>query len=97
MQIKVAGIGLPVDWLIMWAIDALSQLADKMVAGEELSDSEILGARTLYYLIKEHGQRYAESTDTPWDDKAFESLIALIEDTAEEGGFNLPTVPPIRG
>ena len=90
MNVKIAGINLPLDWLIPVVMKALGKVVDDLVPGEKLSADQIKGVRTFYFLAHEWGKDAVESTSTDIDDAVLGKTIQLCEDTAEEGGFALP-------
>lgn len=93
-KVKLFGmIPLNLTWVIQIVIDALKNILDGFVKGENLSTDQKKVTRTLYYLGEEWGRDLVDDTETPYDNKALENTMQLCEDTAEEGKFLLPTVP----
>lgn len=93
-KVKLFGfIPLDLTWVITIVIDALKNIVDGFLAGADLSNDQKKIVRTLYYLGKEWGVDVVENTETPYDDEALDKTLELCEDTADEGGFELPTIP----
>jgi len=91
MKLNILGITLQVDWLVKMLMQLLVQVLDKIVAGENLSDDQKRGVRTYYFLGNEWGKKAVADTDNELDDEVLASTLELCEDTAQEGGFDLPT------
>lgn len=95
MKVKLFGINMDIEWLIMWLISALAELLDKVVDGAKMNLKEKKATRTVHYLAKEWGVYVAGNTETDIDDKGIEKLIDKAKDTADEGGFELVTIPEL--
>lgn len=80
-------------WLVSILIDALTAVVDGFVKGEKLSADQKRLTRTLYYLGEEWARPVVDDTETPQDNEVLDGAMDLCKDTAEEGGFLLPTVP----
>ena len=95
VKVKVMGIGVSLDWLIKLLLQLLGQVLDQIIPGEALSRDQKKAVRTAYYLADEWGGVFVESTPTDLDDEALAKLKNTCEDTSSEGGFMLPTAPPL--
>lgn len=94
MKIKIAGVGISIDWLIKLLMDQIAPIVvDRVVKGGELSKDQKKLTRTLYYLADEYGEGYVQSTDTELDDEGLQVIMNACVDTADEGGFGLPDTP----
>ena len=96
MKIKFLGMNIEIDWLITWLITALGMLLDQFVPGEKLSKEQKMLTRTADYMAKEWGIYLSEKSETDVDDVAIAKLLEFTIDTAVEGEFELPTVPPLE-
>ncbi|KKN73959.1 hypothetical protein LCGC14_0395240 [marine sediment metagenome] len=65
---------------------------DARVKGEELSEDQVKGIQSGYALAKVWLRDVVEDTDNNYDDRGLELFFETCEDTAEEGGFQLPTI-----
>jgi len=92
-KVKLFGfVPLDLTWLIQIVINALANIVDGFVKGQELTIIQKMIVRTLYFLADEWGEWVAKDTETPYDDEAVQQILKLCEDTAQEGEFPLPDV-----
>ena len=92
MKLNVLGFPLQMDWLIKMLIQVLTQVLDKIIPGESLSDDQVKGVRTLWFLGHEWGLDAVADTETELDDDGLQAIFQLCQDTADEGKFSLPPI-----
>ena len=78
--------------LVPMVIRIVRGTIDNYVKGEELTPDAIKGIQTGYCLAKLWLQDVVDSTDNTYDDESLKLFFQTCEDTADEGGFVLPTV-----
>lgn len=83
------------ELLIPVLIDFAKKAIDEFVNGAALGPNEVRGIMSAYFESKVWATKLVESTETPYDDLALEAFWSLCEDTAQEGGFALPTIPAL--
>ena len=79
--------------VLLWAI---AEVLDQLVDGSKLSTKEKKSVQLTYTFAATLGKEWAEDTkDTEIDDEFIEQLMKKCEDTGQEGGFEMPTIPEV--
>ena len=79
--------------VLFWA---LAEILDMFIAGEELTAKEKKAVQLTYAFGKIFGETWIEETDNTLDDEMLDNILEKCLDTAQEGNFQLPTVPEIK-
>jgi len=70
------------------------ELGDLLIKGADLNDEMKGTVKVVYYGFHEFRDNIIKDPENPYGNEAIDTLLALCEDTAEEGNFTLDIPKP---